>query len=91
MMHLNIVGLSELHVINRNFPKGRRFTANPEYKFFWAIDEDKTESAAGCALVLKNELAKHIQKIQTYKGRLIAIIRKPQDYIIFFVFIVNQG
>ena len=40
-----------------------------EYGFYWAIDENTSDPAAGCATALKNDIAKHQQKIHTFKGR----------------------
>ena len=71
LMHLDIIGLSELHMTNTNFGKNLRFTSNKNYEYIWATNGDKTDPASGCVLVIKKDLAKHIQKITTFKGRLI--------------------
>src|ERR1044072_3073835 len=72
MYHLDIVGLSELRVTNGNFAKSQRFTNNNTHKFFWAINEDKSDPASGITLMMNKELAKHVQRVQRFKGRLIA-------------------
>ena len=72
-MHLDIIGLSELRVTNHNFPKNQRFTTNSDYQFFWATDENKEDSVAGCMLAVKKDISKHVQKFHIFKGHLIAL------------------
>ena len=75
LMHLDIVGLTELHVTNESFTKKQCFKSNESYDFYWAIDDNKqqVDTASGCCLALKKDFSKHIQKVQTFKGRLISI------------------
>jgi exonuclease III len=73
LMHLDIVGFSELHVNDSNFKKQSRFTTDQNYEFLWALNDDNLDLASGCALAIKKDLAKHIQKKSTYKGRLIVV------------------
>src|ERR1044071_2175958 len=70
-MHLDIIGLSELHVTNTNFGKNSRFISNKNYDYIWTTNGDKMDPASGCVLAVKKDLAKHIQKTTTFKGRLI--------------------
>ena len=73
IQRLDIIGLTELHVTNNNYAKHPRYTKNNSYDFFWAINEDSTDPdpASGCALIVKKDFSKHIQRIQTYKGRIV--------------------
>jgi exonuclease III len=71
--HLDIIGLSELHVTNKSFTKHNLYTKNDLYDFYWAINDDQSDqdSASGCCLVVKKEFSKHIRSIKTYKGQMI--------------------
>ena len=75
IMHLDIIGLMELHVTNKNFTKKQCFKSNESHDFFWAIEDDKQSSdpISGCSLAIKKDFSKYIQKVRTYKGRLILI------------------
>src|ERR1043165_5562747 len=58
--HLDIIGLSELHVTDTSFTKIRRFKTRLTHDFFWAINDDKTDPASGCVLALTKELSRQI-------------------------------
>ena len=68
---LDIIGLSELHVTNKNFSKQSRFTSDRHYDYYWAINDDSYDLVLECGLVFTKELAQHIQKVQSFDGCII--------------------
>ena len=71
--HLDIVGLSELYVTKSTITKHRSFTSHAIHEFFWAINNDNFDFASGCTLLIKKDIARHIQKTSNFKGRMITV------------------
>src|SRR6266511_2341235 len=65
--HIDILALQETHLTS---PSCKHiYSRHPNYHTMWAHDD--TNSFSGVGLLFKHELAKHIQKYNSYKGRIL--------------------
>jgi exonuclease III len=89
--NFDIVGISET---NLNESAARfAFKEQTTYKCFWSCN-DKEPRGSGVGLLIKKEIAKHIQKILQFNGRcyyffsLILIFFIIFIYLLFFFYIL---
>src|SRR3989337_2995922 len=65
--HIDILALQETHFTS---PSCKHvYNRHPNYHTIWAHDDENTFSGVG--LLIKHDLAKHIQKFDSYKGRIL--------------------